>query len=396
MNILVFSEYYYPERFLIHEITEELVKKGHSVTVVTGKPNYNFPNGKVPVAYRKIKYEEINGVKVYRCNVLGRGKNKIRLLLNYLSFACNAKRLSKKIANTFDVVYCYQLTPVTQLYPAIHYAKHYGIPLVCYCLDLAPLSGEKILEKLHLFRILYQKSSQKLYNSCDKILVTSRSFIEYLVKVNHIEKRKIGYLPQHAADYYCVSSQDISANNDHVFTFLFAGNIGFGPRLENFVYSAKILIDKGITNFRVIFVGDGSHKHALIDIVKQNELNDYILFFDGVPSSEMQLIYQQADVLLVSLRKGQITVPGKLQAYMSTGKPILGMLDGSGKDLIAEVDCGKCVSAEDYRTFSILMEEAVLHPDSLAQKGLNGRKYYMEHFLIESHVNSLISEFNSL
>ena len=39
MKILVVTEYYFPEDFRINDICEGLVKKGHSVTVVTGIPN---------------------------------------------------------------------------------------------------------------------------------------------------------------------------------------------------------------------------------------------------------------------------------------------------------------------------------------------------------------------
>lgn len=40
MKILVFSQCFYPERFLINDIVKELVSVGHEVTVVTGQPNY--------------------------------------------------------------------------------------------------------------------------------------------------------------------------------------------------------------------------------------------------------------------------------------------------------------------------------------------------------------------
>ena len=50
MKILVICQYYYPEPFSITNICEELVKRGHEVTVVTGIPNY--PMGKIYEGYR--------------------------------------------------------------------------------------------------------------------------------------------------------------------------------------------------------------------------------------------------------------------------------------------------------------------------------------------------------
>ena len=53
MKILVLCQYFYPEQFLINDIVPELVKKGHDVTVLTGRPNY--PDGKIKKGYKKIR-----------------------------------------------------------------------------------------------------------------------------------------------------------------------------------------------------------------------------------------------------------------------------------------------------------------------------------------------------
>ena len=72
MKILVICQYYYPEPFRITDICEELVKRGHEVTVVTGTPNY--PMGEIYEGYREgeKRDEMINGVKVHRCFTIGR------------------------------------------------------------------------------------------------------------------------------------------------------------------------------------------------------------------------------------------------------------------------------------------------------------------------------------
>ena len=51
MNVLVVCQYYYPEPFRLPDICQALVEKGHSVTVVTGTPNY--PEGVVYPGYEK-------------------------------------------------------------------------------------------------------------------------------------------------------------------------------------------------------------------------------------------------------------------------------------------------------------------------------------------------------
>ncbi len=56
MRILFVCQYYYPEQFKINDITSELVREGHEITVLTGLPNY--PNGIIEKEYRNKKKEE--------------------------------------------------------------------------------------------------------------------------------------------------------------------------------------------------------------------------------------------------------------------------------------------------------------------------------------------------
>jgi len=56
MKILVVCQYYYPEPFKITEICEDLVQRGHIVTVLTGLPNY--PDGIIPFRYRSGKFRK--------------------------------------------------------------------------------------------------------------------------------------------------------------------------------------------------------------------------------------------------------------------------------------------------------------------------------------------------
>ena len=50
MKILFVSQHYRPEPFRLSDICEDLVERGHEVTVLTGIPNY--PEGKIYADYR--------------------------------------------------------------------------------------------------------------------------------------------------------------------------------------------------------------------------------------------------------------------------------------------------------------------------------------------------------
>ena len=82
MKILVVCQYYYPENFQITPICEDLVLRGHQITVLTGLPNY--PTGVIPEEYKNGHRDEIiNGVHVIRCNEHGRKKGIFHLTLNF-------------------------------------------------------------------------------------------------------------------------------------------------------------------------------------------------------------------------------------------------------------------------------------------------------------------------
>ena len=45
LKILIISQYFWPENFRVNELSEELIKLGHDITVLTGYPNY--PKGEI-------------------------------------------------------------------------------------------------------------------------------------------------------------------------------------------------------------------------------------------------------------------------------------------------------------------------------------------------------------
>ena len=86
MKILIVTQYFWPENFRINDLTQELVQRGHSVTVLAGIPNY--PDGRVFDAYLQNPkaFGHYNGATVWRVPMLARGQGAVRLILNYLSF----------------------------------------------------------------------------------------------------------------------------------------------------------------------------------------------------------------------------------------------------------------------------------------------------------------------
>src|SRR5699024_4818056 len=131
-HILVYSQYFFPEQFRINDICLDLVKRGYKVSVVTGIPNY--PDGFFYEGYnwRKKRFENWKGIDIYRVPIIPRGKNSIQLSINYLSFVLGSKLKQGSLPTDVDLVFTYEVSPMTQALPAVWYSKKMEVPHIIY------------------------------------------------------------------------------------------------------------------------------------------------------------------------------------------------------------------------------------------------------------------------
>lgn len=398
MKILIVTQYFYPEQFQINEIAPELVKRGHEVTVLCGVPNY--PKGVVFEGYetadkRMAKAEEYcdrTGVRVVYVDQVPRGKNPLQLVLNYMSFARNGRKMVSKVDSDFDVVLGYQLSPITSMYPAVEYKRLHGTPLVLYTLDIWPVSAEAMLRsKRNPLYSVVRRISKRIYGAADRILVTSRPFIDYLHCENNVPKGEMGYLPQHAGTEMLDS--DLGADDNGIADFMFAGNLGKGQRIDVIVSAAKVLGAR--RDYHIHIVGDGRMRSALEKMVAEAGLSENFTFYGNRRRDVMPMFYKMADALLITLRGNNEvgnTMPGKLQMYMTTGKPIFGAINGAANEVISEAKCGSCAKAGDYNGLADRMLSFIEHPNDYSDCGTNARRYFKQNFTLDKFIDGLETE----
>jgi glycosyltransferase involved in cell wall biosynthesis len=224
MKILVVCQHYWPEPYPLQDLCEEFVRRGHTIHVVTGVPNY--PMGVIYPEYRKGKNREqlLNGVKVTRVFTIGRRRSALFRFLNYYSYAISSSLYAKKTREEYDVVFVHQTSPVMMASAAMAYAKKWRKNVVLYCMDLWPacLAAGGVSEKSPIYK-LFGRVSEKLYRQASRILITSQMFKEYLKDKFRIDDDKIAYVPQYAAP--CFSEYGSKVHKDTV-DLVFAGNIG--------------------------------------------------------------------------------------------------------------------------------------------------------------------------
>ena len=132
MKILIVTQYFWPESFLINDLALDLQERGHEITILTGFPNYpegHFYPGYGSLARIKDAYQ---GIKIIRVPLIPRGNgNAFRLLLNYLSFAVSGSVLGPLLCrDKIDAIFVFQMSPVTMGVPAVVLKRLRGIPLI--------------------------------------------------------------------------------------------------------------------------------------------------------------------------------------------------------------------------------------------------------------------------
>lgn len=386
MKILVVSQHYAPEPFRLPDILEELVRRGHEVTVITGVPNY--PMGRIYPGYGfgKKKDEVLNGVKVHRSFTIARRTGTLFRFLNYYSFSIASTLYAAGIREKFDVVFMNQTSPVMMVRAGLRYAKKTGTPSVLYCMDLWPesLTAGGIKKDSFVYR-LYKKVSEKIYKKCDRILCTSASHKKYFSDMFGIEN--VHYLPQYAEDIFLPA--DCRKEPDAFTDFMFAGNLGAAQSLYTIIEAAKLLRDR--KDIRFHFVGDGIESDNLR---KQAEGLSNVFFYGRRPLTEMPDFYRTADCMLVTLQNDPVlsyTLPGKVQTYMAAGKPVLGSISGEAVKIIEESGAGFVAPPEDAEKFA---EIAVKFADfrDKEQFARASRTYYENHFRKELFFEKLLKE----
>ena len=382
MKILITCQYYWPDNFLINEIAEDLVKKGHKVTVLTGLPDY--ATTKIPKEYKwgKRRHEIHNGVEIIRVPIIARHHGFIMRVINYLSYFINSSIYARTHKfNDYDVVYVYQLAPVLMINPGMIIKKKYKIPMFTYVLDLWPdqMKIWHVNEKNPIFKMVL-KYCKKAYGSGDIVGITSKPFKDYLINTCNVEEEKIMYLPQHSNRMEIKNEK----SDSKTVNFIFAGNIGQQQNIECLIKAVSLMKTK--KDFLVNIYGEGTSFEKCKEYTKKLKADNKIKFYGRVPKEKLNSIYPKMDAFVLTLcSEKEIgfvanTVPAKLQGYMSAGKPILAAIDGAAKDIIEESECGAVVPSGDAEAYSKILDDFIENKEKYKNCGKNAIEYFNNNF----------------
>ncbi|UCP00014.1 glycosyltransferase family 4 protein [Metapseudomonas lalkuanensis] len=399
MKILIVSQYFWPESFLINDFSRKLAERGHDVVIATGKPNY--PDGDIYSGYKSegVQREFYAGnVEVIRVPIRPRGKGgAFNLAVNYLSFVFSGLVNFPKIlrGREFDFILVFAVSPITQVIPAIFLKWLKSAHLAVWVQDLWPesLSATGFVKRNLPLRLV-GGMVRVIYSCCNTILVQSQAFFDS-VRL-YADSSKIVYFPNSIdPDSLLVERASIPAELaeeiEDCFSVVFAGNIGSAQSIDTIVNAAFLLQD--CQDLKIFVVGSGSRSGWVR--AQKEALGLKNLVIPGRFSMEsMPHLFRISSALLVSLKRDRtfsLTIPSKVQAYLAAGRPIVASLDGEGARVVSESGAGVVSFAEDAVALAANIRHLYeMTPEEREHMGRLGRAYFAQNFDMNAQSDRLI------
>lgn len=398
MKILLLSQYFWPESFIINDVVRTLHEQGHEVVVATGKPNY--PDGKVFEGYRawglqRERYQD--NIEVLRVPLWPRGEGGAKnLILNYLSFVAAGLLFLPWMLrkHEFDAILVFAPSPLTQVIPAVLLKWLKKAKLALWIQDLWPesLSATGFVKSPQLLKAVGWMV-KAVYRHCDTLLVQSRAFIEPVAR--YAAREKIRYYPNSMDVRPQAASvaipKDLSDLLEQHFCVVFAGNLGTAQALETLAQAATHLRDD--PDIRLVLVGSGS-RLAWLQAQKQACGLDNLILPGRFPVEAMPQVFERSAALLVSLNDEEVfsqTIPSKVQSYLAAGRPIIACMNGEGARVVCEAKAGFASPAEQVLPLVTTIRR--MKALGLAEReamGQAGRVYFNENFKMDVQVAQLI------
>lgn len=377
MRLLFISQLFDPE-YSIKGLAflKELQAKGIEIDVITTFPNY--PIGKVFDGYKikpwQVEYQD--GIRILRVySFISHSKSKFSRALSYVSFMIMAFGATFFIKRP-SAIYAYHPQLTIGLI-AILLKWFRRIPYVTDVQDLWP--DALVATGMQRGRYIYDwlgRLCLLVYKQAAHIVVLSKGYKQALIE-RGVDAHKITVVYNWHADeaIFEKSSSKELLRTQYQYRFVYAGNLGAAQSLKAVIDAFASLKNASIS---LSIIGAGVEELELQSHSKKIAAEN-IFFLGYVSSTQIKAYLAQADVLVVHLKDEdlfKITIPSKVQAYLSSGKPILMAVGGEANAIVEEAKAGCVAMPNNSKSIAEAAQKLVDTKDRWREMGLNARRFY--------------------
>lgn len=223
-------------------------------------------------------------------------------------------------AKNFDLIY----TNTSVIDIGFLLSKKYNCKHICHVREFG--------KEDHFLEYIYSKNRRKNYfnDKNTKIITISKALKEKYK--NLTERNDISLVYNGVEDNFLNKTY---MENKKI-EFLLIGTIAEGKNQLEALEAVKILLERGISNFNLKFVGpeNKKYKKTLEEYIKKYKLEKVVSFLGSKNNEEVKKIIKKSDVgLTLSLNEafGRVTVE-----YMLGGLPVIASNTGANPELIVE------------------------------------------------------------
>lgn len=407
MRIVLLTQWYPPEQapigYMMRELAQALLSRGHEVTVITGFPNH--PGGRVFGGYRVKwrKKEKLDGVDLWRMYLYTSAiRGKWSRILTFLSFTLSsawALLVHRKPDLVFSV---FQPLSVGLVLPPIAWLR--GTKLILNVQDLHPdapvelglIRNPLLIGALRWVERFGYRTADGLAVICDhfRCHCTARGANDACVAVipNWIDLDEIS-----PGDRMSGFRKKLGLSADHL-VVLFAGTIGLVANAEVILESAKLLRDS-LPIVRFVFVGEGPALGNLKRIVADAELKN-VLFMPFQPRDRLPDVQAMSDISVITMGagKGHASVPSKVLGYMAAARPVVAAVDADSETaaLVLRSDCGVVTPPGNAQRLAQTIVSLAHDEARRRQLGCNGRSHLEKNYAKDQIVSQYVKFFESV
>lgn len=387
MRILYFHQHFSTPKgsagIRSYAMAQSLIRNGHQVTMVCG----SFGAGQTGLTQpfeKGVRKGNVDGIDIIEFELpYSNSLSFLKRILIFLSFAF--KSIKVAFTEQYDVVFA-TTTPLTAGIPGIFAKWFRRKPFVFEVRDLWP-ELPKAMGVIKNPIVLWMMSVLEWtsYHSADRLVGLSPGIVDGIIK-RGIAPEKVASIPN-GCDLDIFASEHQAWRPEGVqptdLMAIFTGTHGLANGLNAVLDAAAELKKRQRTDIKLVLVGDGMQKKALLERATELKL-DNVIFHDPVNKAKLADLMASADIGLQILANVPAfyygTSPNKFFDYISAGLPVLNNYPGWLAELITKEQCGFAVPPENPQAFADALEQAANQREKLIEMGRNGQQVAREQF----------------
>jgi len=391
LSLAIITQYYPPENATRFSDMSKYLKNSFNIQIVSAHPT--FPFGAFGRNWKLKTITNINNINVtnlWTWQPKSHNPNFISKMAYYLIFSLHSTLWVILNSKKFDVIIT--TSPPIFVHLSGIFAKYlcnkpWIVDVRDLWIDAAVSLG--FIKQYSILDKISRKFEKFYYSKSNRICVTTNLQKEKILQeYETISKDKIAIIPN-GVD--CKTFYPISQKKKNQIIYL--GNVGYAYDLEKLVLSFKY-IDKNY-NLKLLIVGDGELKEHLVDVVKENNLGDNIIFTGQIRRDQIPNMISESRLGVApikDLEKLEYIIPIKVYEYMACSIPFIAC-GGVEINNIAEKSKAGIVIKNDSLTIAQTIMNLINDQQKIKKMGENGREYVKNNYdrkLIADNLKELI------